>query len=139
LRRRDGVNAGTAKLQFPTDIVIRGDELFVLGKSHINIFDLDGHFEKELAVMQGSLSEATGLAVDAYGTLYVSDPARGSVDAYERDGTIKHSFGVPGSKHGEFSSPRGLWVDEQNCIYIADSGNGRVQVFQIHGKAAPVP
>lgn len=138
LRRRDGVNAETAKLQFPTDIVIRGGEVFVLGKSHINIFDLDGHFEKEFEVMEGSLSEATGLAVDAYGTLYVSDPARGSVDAYKRDGTFVQSFGAPGSKHGEFSSPQGLWVDEQNCIYVADAANGRVQVFQIHGKTAQI-
>ncbi len=36
-------------LQFPTDIVIRGGEVFVLGGSKITILDLDGRVRKEVS------------------------------------------------------------------------------------------
>ena len=132
LRTRDGGESAKGKLQFPTDIVIRGGEAFVLGGSKITILDLDGRVQKEIAVMGGSYAGSDGLAVDSAGNLFVSDPAAGSIHAFDRNGTFLYSFGKPGSKHGEFYFPRGLWIDEHNQIYVADSKNGRVQVFQLH-------
>ena len=132
LRTRDGGESAQGKLQFPTNIVIRGGEAFVLGGSKITILDLEGRVQKEIAVMGGSYAGSDGLAVDSAGNLFVSDPAAGSIHAFDRNGTFLYSFGKPGSKHGEFYFPRGLWIDEHNQIYVADSKNGRVQVFQLH-------
>ena len=133
LRARDGGETATGKLQFPTDIVIRGGEVFVLGASKITILDLEGHLQREVPLMSGGYyGGPDGLAVDAFGNIFISDPAAGAIRAYDRNGDGLYSFGQPGSKHGEFHFPRGLWIDENNQIYVADSKNGRVQVFQLH-------
>lgn len=137
LRTRDGGETGKGTLQFPTDIVIHGDEVFVLGSSKITVLDLDGHLRKEVTVMGGGYGGPDGLAVDNSGNLFVSDPAAGSIHAFDRSGVLLYSFGQPGSKHGEFYFPRGLWIDEHNQIYVADSKNGRVQVFQLHPPTPP--
>ena len=137
LRTRDGGETGKGTLQFPTDIVIRGGEAFVLGGSKITILDLDGRVQKEISVMGGSYAGSGGLAVDSAGNLFVSDPAAESIHAFDRNGVLLYSFGQPGSKHGEFYLPRGLWIDEHNQIYVADSKNGRVQVFQLHPQTSP--
>ena len=131
LRTRDGGESAKGKFQFPTDVVIRGGEAFVLGGSKITILDLDGRPQKEIAVMEGSYGGPDGLAVDSSGNLFVSDPAAGSIHAFDHNGALIYSFGRPGSKHGEFHFPRGLWIDEHDQIYVADSKNGRVQVFQL--------
>jgi DNA-binding beta-propeller fold protein YncE len=137
LRTRDGGESAKGNLQFPTDIVIRDGEVFVLGSSKITVLDLDGHLQKEVTVMGGNHGGPEGLAVDSSGDLFVSDPAAGSVHAYDRNGVSLYSFGQLGSKHGEFHFPRGLWIDEHNQIYVSDSKNGRVQVFQLHPQASP--
>ena len=137
LRTRDGGETGKGTLQFPTDIVIRGGEAFVLGGSKITILDLDGRVQKEIPVMGSSYAGSGGLAVDSAGNLFVSDPAAESIHAFDRNGVLLYSFGQPGSKHGEFYLPRGLWIDEHNQIYVADSKNGRVQVFQLHPQTSP--
>jgi NHL repeat/6-bladed beta-propeller len=132
LRTRDGGESAKGNLQFPTDIVVRGGEVFVLGSSKITILDLEGRLRKEVAVMADSYAAPSGLAVDNVGNIFVSEPFCGAIRAYDRDGVLLYSFGQPGSKHGEFYYPRGLWTDEHNQIYVADSKNGRVQVFQLH-------
>ena len=137
LRTRDGGETGKGTLQFPTDIVIRGGEAFVLGGSKITILDLDGRVQKEISVMGSSYAGSGGLAVDSAGNLFVSDPAAESIHAFDRNGVLLYSFGQPGSKHGEFYLPRGLWIDEHNQLYVADSKNGRVQVFQLHSQTSP--
>jgi DNA-binding beta-propeller fold protein YncE len=132
LRARDGGETAKGSFQFPTDVVIRGGEVFVLGGSKVTILDLEGRPLKEVAVMEGGIGGPTGLAIDSSGNLFVSDPAAGSIHAFDRSGALLYSFGRPGSKHGEFYFPRGLWIDGRDQIYVADSKNGRVQTFQLH-------
>ncbi len=132
LRERDGGAHERGKIQFPSDVVIRDGELYVLGRSRVQIFDLEGRFKTEFPLANTSFFAATGLAVDAQHHIFVSDAVGGTILAYDRTGQLLYSFGHSGSKHEEFSQPRGLWVDKENRIYIADSRNGRVQVFQLH-------
>ncbi len=136
LRQREGGPPERGKIQSPTEVVIRHDELYVLGIGRVQIFDLEGRFRSEFPLPETSFSQATGLAVDAQEHIFVSDFFRGTIFAYDRNGHLLYSFGRPGSKHEEFNHPHGLWVDEENRIYVADSTNGRVQVFQLH--EAPV-
>lgn len=132
LRERDGGAQERGKIQSPTDVAIRDGELYVLGKSRVQIFDLEGKFKTEFPFAETSFSEAMGLAVDAQHHVFVSDAVGGTIFAYDRTGQLLYSFGHAGSKHEEFSQPWGLWVDKDNRIYVADSRNGRVQVFQLH-------
>lgn len=136
LRERDGGAPEKGKIQSPTDVVIRDGELYVLGKSRVQIFDLEGRFKTEFPLAPTSFFAATGLAVDAQHHVFVSDSVAGTILAYDRTGLLLYSFGHAGSKHEEFSQPRGLWIDKENRIYVADSINGRVQVFQLHKDSA---
>ncbi|HLH06908.1 MAG TPA: hypothetical protein VKW78_06710 [Terriglobales bacterium] len=131
LLQRDGGIREKGKTQLPTDVVIRDDKLFVLGRSTVQIFDLNGRLIHEFPV-SNDYAEASGLAVDAESHIYISDGIRSLVRAYDSNGAYLYSFGQQGTKHGEFFHPRGLWVDGQNRLYVADSSNGRVQVFQLH-------
>jgi DNA-binding beta-propeller fold protein YncE len=136
LRERDGGAQERGKIQSPTDVAIRDGELYVLGKSRVQIFDLEGTFKAEFSFAETSFSEAMGLAVDAQHHVFVSDAVGGTIFAYDRTGQLLYSFGHAGSKHEEFSQPRGLWIDKDNRIYVADSRNGRVQVFQLHNDSS---
>ena len=132
LRERDGGAQERGKIQSPTDVAIRDGELYVLGTSRVQIFDLEGRFKTEFPLLETSFSEVSGLAVDAQHHIFVSDLLRGTIFAYDRTGRLLYSFGRTGSRHEEFNHPRGLWIDNENRIYVADSKNGRVQVFQLH-------
>lgn len=139
LRQRDNGLHEAGKMQLPTDLAIHGDELFVLGSSRVQVFDLNGNFRREFPVQPNPIfSSSGGMAVDTQSHVYVSDNIRGVVDVYDREGHHLASFGKPGSRHGEFSCPRGLWIDQQNRLYVADSGNGRVQLFQVHAERREV-
>ena len=132
LRERDGGAQERGKIQSPTEVVIRDGELYVLGTSRVQIFDLEGTFKTEFSLPETSFSEVGGLAVDVQHHIFVSDALRGTIFVYDRTGRLLYSFGRNGSRHEEFSQPRGLWIDSENRIYVADSKNGRVQVFQLH-------
>ncbi len=136
LRQRNGGVQEKGKIQSPTEVFIRTGQLYVLGISRVQIFDLDGKFQTEFPLLEAIYSEAAGLAVDSQQHIYVSDLLHGTVLVYDCRGHLLYSFGRPGSKHKEFSQPRGLWIDKEDRIYVADSINGRVQVFQLHEDSA---
>ena len=136
LRQRDGGPGERGKIQSPVSVAIRDGDLYVLGRSLVQIFDLNGTFKAEFPLPGAMYSEVTGLAVDKHHHIFVSDLYSGTIFAYDTGGNLLYAFGQPGTKHEEFNQPRGLWVDEEDHIYVADSTNGRVQMFQLH--EAPV-
>jgi len=129
---------GTApgEFRFPTEVVARGDELFVLdsGNARIQILDLRGHFRKEITVFD--VVHSTGLAVDKDGNIYVSDPELNRLQVFNDDGQLLYWFGQGGAGIGQFDGISGLWVDSGHCLYVADGKNKRVQLFQIGGQGA---
>jgi hypothetical protein len=61
-----------------------------------------------------------GVAVDAAGTIYVSDTAAGVIRKYNGLGASLGEIGA-----GQLSQPQGLTADGTG-IYVADTGNGRI-------------
>ena len=82
------------------------------------------------------LSHPSGLAVDATGNVYVSDPGNDRVRRVNAAGTIstfagtgERGFGGDGGRATEalLNQPRGVAVDATGNVYVADTGNDRVR------------
>jgi len=76
----------------------------------------------------------TGIAVDASGRLWVTDPANDQVHQYSPEGEFVQSIGRHGAGLGEFSAPNGIAASADSLLYVADSANARVEIFSADGK-----
>lgn len=82
---------------------------------------------------------AAGLAVDADGSVYISDPAND--DICRLDGCFGEVDPAPcigghGSGDAQFDRPSGLAIaPKRHALYVADAGNGRVQIFDLDSMA----
>jgi phage tail-like protein len=82
-----------------------------------------------------SVQPAAGIAVDAEGTIYFSDPAANRM--YRLDACSKQVEPMPGlagagSAPGRLSAPAGLVIPaHRRALYVADSGNGRIQILDL--------
>lgn len=99
-------------------------------------------------------NEATGIAVDSKGNIYVANTWAGTIDKFDAQGKYVKSWGEPTGTMGTdqmitqtdgtpednqakplgFFGPRGVAVDKQDHIYITDTGNKRVVVTDSDGK-----
>jgi len=73
--------------------------------------------------------EATALAVDPGGRLYVADAGHNVIRMFGADGTSRETLGGSGTRAGEFDGPQALDPTNGQTLYVADAGNGRVQQF----------
>lgn len=76
----------------------------------------------------------SGIKVNSYGDIVVSDDFNHRIQIYDKDFQFKHTFGQKGNKPGEFYYPKGLDIDSKGNIYVADSWNHRIQIFSREGK-----
>ncbi|TXD64486.1 hypothetical protein FUT87_27970 [Mitsuaria sp. TWR114] len=94
--------------------------------------------EGELPAALGTLADAQpqgGVAVDAGGTVFFTDPAGGVVSWIEgcfgAIGPVP-CLGGPGSDATRFDAPAGLAIaPARGALYVADAGNHRVEVFDL--------
>jgi uncharacterized protein (TIGR03437 family) len=99
------------------------------------------------AAVSASLNFPRGLAVDAWGNVFVSDSGNGVIRKIQTDGVIRTFAG--NGKTGDQGDggpaiqaslrvPRGLAVDARGNLYIADSFNFRVRKVTPDGKISTV-
>lgn len=69
--------------------------------------------------ISSNLSGAQTIALDQYGSLYVSQ-FNGMVKKFSSAGAFQMTFSATGAGYS-ISNAQGLWVDAQNTLYIADS------------------
>ena len=95
---------------------------------------LVGPAPAQIAQLSGTQA-AAGIAIDAEGTIYFSDPAKNRVyrvDACSKQVEPVPRFGGKGSAPAQLSAPAGLLIPgHRHAFYVADSGNGRIQVFDL--------
>jgi DNA-binding beta-propeller fold protein YncE len=76
----------------------------------------------------------TNLAVAPSGDLYVADGyGNARVHRFAPDGTLRQSWGAPGSGPGEFYVPHGIAVAPDGTVFVADRENSRLQLFSPDG------
>lgn len=136
-KRRGGTGPG--EFTKPTDIVLTDHKLAVLdsGGTRVQLFDLQGRFVREFhpaPIDAPPGNRVSGMGTDEAGNMYVTFSTTSTIYVFAQDGRLLSSFGVEGTRPGEFRSPTGIWIDSSNRIYIADTRNLRVQVFQLTEK-----
>lgn len=127
-----GGGTGPGEFRFPTGIALRGDELFVLDSKNerIQVFDLRGHYKREIKPNSLGAGSAKGIAVDAEGLIYVLFDVD-TVLVFNPQGERLFRFGNYGTEAGEFIDSKDIYIDSTDHIYVTDTGNNRVQIFQI--------
>jgi len=73
--------------------------------------------------------DATALAIDPAGRLYVTDAGPDAVVQLAANGTVEARYGGPGTQPGAFDAPEDLDATNGLAIYVADAGNSRIQRF----------
>lgn len=80
------------------------------------------------------LAEPAGVAVDAFGRIYVSDAGLNRVQRYEANGTWIESAGTLGSDPGQLRRPGAVAALGNLGIAVLDRENHRVVSYDLHGR-----
>jgi sugar lactone lactonase YvrE len=117
----------------PAALQLNGQTLYILdtGNHRVVSLDLVTSAAGE-AVQDLSWNGASGLAVAADGSIFVSDTQQHRILKYVV-GQAAEVIGSFGAQTGQFRLPRGLAIDANQNLYVADSGNQRVQVMDLAG------
>jgi len=74
-----------------------------------------------------------GVAVDAQGNVYLSDPESHTILKFDRTGQFLKTWGTFGAGTAGFNTPLGLAADGRGNILVADGGNGLIKRFNAEG------
>lgn len=81
------------------------------------------------------LKRPHGVAADAQGNIYVTQPTRGKVVVFDSNGNYLRSFGSKGMEPGSLRGPLGIAIDKQRGrVYVADRARFRLVIFNLQGK-----
>ena len=70
-----------------------------------------------------SLGVLTGIAMDANGTVYVSDGEENKLWVFDARGRSVRGIGRRGQGPGEFQTPTGIAIGPDNMLYVRDQNN----------------
>jgi DNA-binding beta-propeller fold protein YncE len=130
--------SGVGEFNYPTELLLRNDELFVVDAMNfrIQVFDRNGQYRGQFGQM-GSVTgyqwRSKGLAMDSEAHLYLADAYMDVVQVFDREGTLLYYFGRQGPGLGQFEVPAGVCIDRNDRVYVVDTFNRRVEVFQYAG------
>jgi DNA-binding beta-propeller fold protein YncE len=129
---------GNVEFNLPTELLVHGQNLFVVDAMNFRVQYLDrlGEFETEVGGIgdtSGTMFRPKGIAVDSEGHLYVVDGLWGIVQVFDQQGRLLYTFGRRGTGNGEFQLPAGLFIDRDDRIFVVDSFNRRIQVYRYFG------
>ena len=77
----------------------------------------------DLVRAMANFTAPTGVAVDPFGTIYVTEPNSGQVRAILQNGDV-----VPVAQPDTFTGPEGIVVRESGKVVVADSGRSAQQI-----------
>jgi 6-bladed beta-propeller/NHL repeat len=127
--------SGPGEFNFPTEVVLHGDEVFIVDAMNfrVQIVDRQGRYHAQFGGQGdrlGNIFRPKGLGIDSENNVHLVDGLFETVQVFDRSGAFLYYFGHSGGAPAEFQLPSGLWIDGSDRIYIADSYNQRVQIFQ---------
>ena len=100
---------------------------------HVVVLDKDGRYLYKIGGTgngKGRFQNATGMAIDNKGYLYVGDHTLHCIQKLTLSGRFCCQFGSEGTKKGQFKIPLGLLFSKSQLLFICDSKNHRIQVFK---------
>lgn len=118
----------------PSDIDIRGDELFISDiKAHqILVLDIStGEILRRIGEkgrMEGQLFHPTSIKIFE-NKIFIVDSTNNRVSIFDLNGNYIDSLGSIGDRPGNFVRAKGIDIDKQGRIYVIDSAFQNVQIF----------
>ncbi|MGH2441603.1 MAG: NHL repeat-containing protein [Chloroflexota bacterium] len=82
--------------------------------------------------------DASGVATDRWGNVYIADTRNDRVQKYGPRGHLLTVWGQRGAGPGRFKRPSGIVIDPSGHVWVLDSGNNRVQEFTARGALVQV-
>ena len=140
----DGVvtalGAGGTAIKDPIGIAVHGADAVVVADADDNAVFLifaNGNIAAlgKPAPGESGLATPTSVAVDAKGSVFVTDNAGASIRKIAADGTLSTFAGKKGVTGGadgtgaaaSFATPRGIAIDGDGNLYVADEGNSNIR------------
>jgi DNA-binding beta-propeller fold protein YncE len=114
------------RLDKPYGVAMHDGKIYVCDtNATVVVFDLKQKSFEYLkgAVGPGKLLQPTNISIEADGTKYVADPARGQIVAFDRDDQYLKAYGEPGNWRPVDA------VTFADRLYVADVSNHVVRVF----------
>lgn len=123
----------------PLDVIQNVDGKFWVTdntNNRVAIFGDDLKFEKNAALdtPEEVVANATSMAHDSKGNVFVASGSGNYVNIYDKEGTLIGNFGETGNIAGSFGRIGGIFVDAKDNVWIADMLNASVQKFDTTGK-----
>jgi len=114
------------RLDKPYGVALHDGKIYVCDtNATVAVFDLKqkafGYLKG--AVGPGKLLQPTNISIEADGTKYVADPARGQIVVFDRDDLYLKAYGEPGTWRPVDA------VTFEDRLYVADVSNHVVKVF----------
>ena len=145
---------GTGAVADPHGLKIVGDTVYTTDRSDscAKSFTLDGKVKLALGTpgrhsdtgevknwlverAAGPFNHPTEMLRHPNGDIYVTDGYRNArVHRFAADGTLKTSWGTPGSGPGQFHLPHSIAVKDDGNLLVADRSNKRIQTFTPEGQ-----
>ncbi len=124
---------------YPSDIAVSGFFVYALDPVARTLlrFDNRGAYRDVLIefdeLSSGRRITPTGLDVDAYGRIAVSDVGNHQVLVFNAYLAVELAFGSYGSHAGQLDGPQGVSFAPDGNFLVTDTGNRRVQIFDAGG------
>jgi sugar lactone lactonase YvrE len=140
--RRTFGKRGTAADEFVSPIGIAAapsGAIYVadVGNKRIRVLGPGGESRGELAFPSWAGNAEPGLAVDADGTLYATDPAGAAVVVLDAKGAVRRRIDADDSGR-KLENPTGIAIDRKTRIlYVVNSGNASVSKISLAERRTP--
>ena len=95
----------------------------------VDRFDAQGHYLSAFRDNGLFTKGITGIAVNAGGTIAISDMFANKVYLFDQNAQYMGSLGETGLGAGQFNSPAGLTFAPNGSLIVSDLGNARIEVF----------
>jgi hypothetical protein len=123
----------------PTDVVVTGEQIFVVSVKDQKIFVYDKSDYRKVNSFpsvepgdDGYLYQPTNITVDI-NYVYVSDIGDNSVKVFNHNGEYIRSMGGYGNQAGQLMRPKGVAVDNDANLYVVDAAFENTQIFDRNG------
>jgi DNA-binding beta-propeller fold protein YncE len=131
---------GTAEGEFlfPAAVAIYNNELFVLDRTRMQRFSLEGEFLGswgQAGSNEGDLNKPSGIFVDKDGFVYIADSGNNRIQKFDSRGRFIAGWGEIGTGDGQLKYPSGIVVDSRGNVYVAERDNNRIQMFKVSSDA----
>jgi DNA-binding beta-propeller fold protein YncE len=128
--------SGPDGLSFPVGVAASASRVFVadIGNHRIQVFGLDGKFQRSIPVAAWKETMEPYVAVDDKENLFVSVPAGSAVLELDHSGKVLHTWETDdGGK--KLVKPTGLALDAKNRIlYVVDAASNAITTLHLDGK-----